>query len=143
MFQGFALCIETFLSRWRDRDVSSPVSERTKRSLWRTFQARNRLCFDASRSSSKSWIAFGVIDMGSSVQNNISIVNSISRSARNSRLKVTFTTNIIVISTKHGKYNAPKNQWTKASCRFREKCESPCPLSREFSNYRQRNQQCV
>src|SRR5580693_2505630 len=46
-----------------------PASERTERSLCKTFQARNRLCFDASNSSSKSWIAFGVIDIGSSVQN--------------------------------------------------------------------------
>jgi hypothetical protein len=38
-----------------------PVSERTKRSLCKTFQARTRLCFDDSSSSSKSWIAFGVI----------------------------------------------------------------------------------
>src|SRR5580700_11017867 len=43
---------------------------RTKRSLCKTFQARNRLCFDASNSSSRSWIAFGVIDIGGSVQNN-------------------------------------------------------------------------
>src|ERR1700730_18821496 len=48
-----------------------PVSERTKRSLCKTFQARNRLCFDDSSSSSKSWIAFGVIDMVPSVHTNI------------------------------------------------------------------------
>ena len=41
-----------------------PGSERPWRSLCKTFQARNRLCFDASSSSSKSWIAFGVIDIG-------------------------------------------------------------------------------
>jgi hypothetical protein len=34
--------------------VTFAVSERTKRSLWRTFQARNRLCFDASSSSSRT-----------------------------------------------------------------------------------------
>jgi hypothetical protein len=40
-----------------------PASERIKRSLCKAFQARNRLCFEASNSSSKSWIAFGVIDI--------------------------------------------------------------------------------
>src|ERR1700686_2723802 len=50
--------------------VTFPASERTNRSLCKTFQARNRLCFDASNSSSRSWIAFGVIDIGGSVQNN-------------------------------------------------------------------------
>jgi hypothetical protein len=37
---------------------------RTERSFCKTFQARKRLCFDASNSSSKSWIALGVVDMG-------------------------------------------------------------------------------
>src|ERR1700730_13009124 len=41
-----------------------PSSDRSNGSLCKTFQARNRLCFDASSSSSKSWIAFGVIDIG-------------------------------------------------------------------------------
>jgi hypothetical protein len=59
MLQGFALGIEGLLGRGRNCKVSG-VGE-TKRSLCKTFQARNRLCFDDSNSSSKSWIAFGVI----------------------------------------------------------------------------------
>src|SRR6202040_3580761 len=55
--------------------VTFPASLRTERSLCKTFQARNRLCFDASNSSSRSWIAFGVIGMGNSVQNNTRFVN--------------------------------------------------------------------
>jgi hypothetical protein len=59
MFQGLALGIEVF---WPGGGIATfPVSERTKRSLCKTFHARNRLCFDDSSSSSKSWIAFGVI----------------------------------------------------------------------------------
>jgi hypothetical protein len=53
-----------------------PLSERTKRSLCSTFQARNRLCFEASSSSSKSWIALGVIDIGASVHTNTYIVKN-------------------------------------------------------------------
>jgi hypothetical protein len=45
-----------------DGIATFPTSERTNRSLCKTLQARNRLCFEASHSSSKSWIAFGVID---------------------------------------------------------------------------------
>src|ERR1700675_120441 len=47
-----------------------PVSERTDRSRWSTFQARNRLCFDASSSSSRSWMAVGVSDIPQYVQMN-------------------------------------------------------------------------
>jgi hypothetical protein len=36
------------------RIVTFPASDRTERSLCKTFQARNRLCFDASNSSSKT-----------------------------------------------------------------------------------------
>jgi hypothetical protein len=43
------------------------------------FQARNRLCFGDSNSSSKSWIAFGVVDMGECVRKNISEVKLISQ----------------------------------------------------------------
>jgi len=60
MFQGFALGIEDLLGRGRNRDVSR--FRKTKRSRCKTFRARNWLCFDASNSSSKSWIAFGVTD---------------------------------------------------------------------------------
>src|SRR5271165_897199 len=42
-----------------------PSADRTTRNLCNTLQARSRLCLDASNSSSKSWIAFGVIDIGS------------------------------------------------------------------------------
>jgi hypothetical protein len=47
-----------------------PASERIERSLCKTFQARNRLCFEDSNSSRRSWIAFGVIDMANSVHKN-------------------------------------------------------------------------
>jgi hypothetical protein len=40
-----------------------PRSERRARIRWRTFNARIRLCFEASSSSSRSWIALGVIDI--------------------------------------------------------------------------------
>src|ERR1700726_175219 len=56
--------------------VTFPASERTKRTLCKAFQARNRLCFDASSSSSRSWIAFGVIGMSISVQNNTTVVKN-------------------------------------------------------------------
>jgi hypothetical protein len=45
MFQNFSLRIEFLLGRWRNRNVS--VSERIARRRCKTFQARNRLCFDA------------------------------------------------------------------------------------------------
>jgi hypothetical protein len=61
VFQDLALGIEGLLGR--DGIAALPSSERTNRSRCRTFQARNRLCFDASKSSSKSWIALGVIAM--------------------------------------------------------------------------------
>ena len=61
MFLGFTLGIEGLLGRWRDRDVSG-LRENRARSL-QDIPSRNRLCFDASNSSSKSWIAFGVIDV--------------------------------------------------------------------------------
>jgi hypothetical protein len=61
MFQDFSLCIECLLGRWWNRNVS--VLRKNRAEFCKTFQARNRLCFDASNSSSKSWIAFGVIDM--------------------------------------------------------------------------------
>jgi hypothetical protein len=50
--------------------VTFPTLERTQRKRCKTFQARNWLCFDASNSSTRSWIAFGVIDMVGSVQRN-------------------------------------------------------------------------
>jgi hypothetical protein len=56
--------------------VMFPASERTERSLCKTFQARARLCFDASSSSSKSWIAFGVIGMEGSVHKNTKVVKT-------------------------------------------------------------------
>jgi hypothetical protein len=61
MFQDFALRIKGLLAG--DGMAASPRSERTDRSPCNTFQARNRLCFEDSNSSSKSWIAFGVIDI--------------------------------------------------------------------------------
>jgi hypothetical protein len=67
-FQGFALASKFF---WAGGGITTfSVSERTKRILCKTFQVRNRLCFDASSSSSKSFIAFGVIDMPKSVRMN-------------------------------------------------------------------------
>src|SRR3984957_691670 len=54
-----------------------PASERIKRSLCKAFQARNRLCFEASNSSSKSWIAFGVIDIANDVHMNTYAVKQI------------------------------------------------------------------
>jgi hypothetical protein len=59
MFQGFALSIEGLLGRRWSRNVSG-VEENQTESL-QDIQARNRLWFDDSSSSSKSWIAFGVI----------------------------------------------------------------------------------
>jgi hypothetical protein len=50
MFQGFALGVKGLWGWGRNHNV--PVSERTKRSLCKTFQARSRLCFDGSNSSS-------------------------------------------------------------------------------------------
>jgi hypothetical protein len=72
MFQDFALRIKGLLAG--DGMAASPRSERTDRSPCNTFQARNRLCFDASSSSSKSWIAFGVIDTGVSVHTHTNTV---------------------------------------------------------------------
>jgi hypothetical protein len=60
MFQGFALGVVL----WAGGGIAMfPASKRTERSRCKTFQARNRLCFGASNSSSRSRIAFGVIDM--------------------------------------------------------------------------------
>jgi hypothetical protein len=55
---GFGLSIEGHLRQYRI--VTFPVGENQAESL-QDVQAHDRLCFDDSESSSKSWIAFEVI----------------------------------------------------------------------------------
>jgi hypothetical protein len=68
MFQDFPFRIKCLLSRGGIAVL--PRSESSTRIRWRTFQARSRLCFDDSNSSSRSWIAFGVTDTAVSVHTN-------------------------------------------------------------------------
>jgi hypothetical protein len=75
MFQNFSLCIERLLGRGRNRKHFPSLREPSGVSATHSKPATG-FALTLPNSSSKSWIAFGVIDMGESVHTNTASVET-------------------------------------------------------------------